>query len=163
MKNIKMILGIALFTATAVLAFAQQYDPESDFRAEPMDGGRSAKITSYVGSKWTVKIPPNIQGLPVTHIGDSAFNGNKSLVSVTVPNSVTSIGSGAFSGCTNLNSVTMPNSVTSIGSSAFSGCTGLTSINIPSSVTSIGGSAFSGCTNLTSVTIPDIRKTARFT
>ena len=173
MKNMKIILGIALFTATAVLAFAQ-YDPESDFRAEPMDGGRSVRIIGYTGDKWTIRIPPRIRDLPVTHIGDRAFKDNRNFINVTIPNGVTSIGDGAFSGCTNLNNVTVPNSVTSIGQQAFSGCTSLNitwnynpaltaenfkdylkTVIIPNGVTTIRDEAFQQCSNLTSVTIPN--------
>ena len=70
---------------------------------------------------------------------------------VTIQTGVTSIG--GFSNCKSLISVTIPNSVTSIGNSAFSGCTSLTSVTIPSSVTSIGNNAFSDCTSLASITV----------
>ena len=89
----------------------------------------------------------------VTNIGDSAFSGCGRLTSVTIPNGVTSIGGYVFSGCDGLTSVTIPDSVTSIGSFAFYDCSGLTSVTIPNGVTSIGGSAFSSCSNLRSVTI----------
>ncbi|MDR3356528.1 MAG: leucine-rich repeat domain-containing protein [Spirochaetaceae bacterium] len=44
----------------------------------------------------------------VTGIGDKAFGGNKTLVSVTFPASLTSIGSSAFFNCGKLASVTLP-------------------------------------------------------
>jgi len=102
----------------------------------------------------------------------------------------TSIGDGAFTGCTTLISVTIGSSVTSIYyDNAFNGCTNLTAINaaddnsayisqdgvlynknktslvkypagkagaiiIPANVTRIESSAFNGCTSL-SITIPD--------
>ena len=59
----------------------------------------------------------------------SAFKGNKSLTSVTIPSSVTSIGDDAFEDCTSLTSVIIPSSVTSIGGDAFRGCSSLKEIH----------------------------------
>jgi hypothetical protein len=102
----------------------QQYDPESDFNAEPVDGGKGVMITRYLGDKWEVNIPPQIRGLPVTSIKYIAF-AEKKLISVTIPNSVTSIGERAFLG-NQLTSVTIPDSVTSIGIYAFNPLTSIT-------------------------------------
>ena len=68
-----------------------------------------------------------------------------------IPDSVTSIGQHAFNGCRSLTSVTIPDGVTSIGAYAFSECSSLTSVTIPDSVTSIGDGAFASCTSLTDV------------
>ena len=89
----------------------------------------------------------------VIKIGSSAFESNKFLTSITIPNSVTEIGYCAFDGCSSLKSITIPDSVTSIGESAFYYCKSLASVTIPDSVTEIGDHAFYGCTSLTSVTI----------
>src|SRR6185503_15091478 len=110
-------------------------------------------ITGYTGPGGVVVIPATINGLPVTRIGDDAFNGKTSLTSVTIPNSVTSIGYYAFSFCTNLTSVTIPNSVTNIRGSAFYSCFSLTSVTMPNSVTNIGGAAFSSCTSLSTISV----------
>ena len=89
-------------------------------------------------------IPAQINGVAVTSIGDSAFQGCTGLTSVTIPGSVTNIEARAFSDCTGLTSVTISEGVTSIGSGAFYNCTNLTSVIIPASVRQIGGGAFSG-------------------
>jgi len=92
--NPKLILAILLLKAT-VSAWAQ-YNPESDFTVARSSDGRSITITGYTVIRQAVNIPPTIQGLPVTVIGDEAFR-LKQLTSVTIPNSVITIEDRAFS------------------------------------------------------------------
>jgi len=149
--NKKLGLGVVLLLAVAFTACGQQYDNASDFRVTPLDGGRSAEITAYVGNKQTVNIPPRIEGMTITKIGDGAFEG-KEIIRITIPNSVTSIGRGAFTE-NRFTSITLPAGLTSIGAGAFNSCTSLTSITLPAGLTSIGEYAFGYCTSLASVTI----------
>ena len=100
-------------------------------------------------------IPAEIEGLPVTSIGDNAFAGCKSLTSIALPGGVISIGRNAFQACTGLTSINIPESVTSIGSYGFINCFSLTSITIPEGVTSIEDWTFLQCGSLTSITIPE--------
>ena len=145
------LLALILFIFIPFSAFAQQYEPASNFEVKIINNGKGIEITKYTWNNKAVRIPPQIQGLPVTSIGNEAFARNQ-LTSVTIPNSVTSIGNSAFYG-NQLTSVTIPNSVTSIGDWVFAE-NRLTSVTIPNSVTSIGGSAFSR-NQLTSITIPN--------
>jgi outer membrane protein assembly factor BamB len=126
--------------------------PISDFQYSI--GGGKATIDLYLGAGGDVVIPSTIEGMPVTAIGDGAFD-STAITSVTIPNSVTKIGDWAFNGCTALTSVSMPSTVTRIGTSVFFSCTALTSITIQDGVTQIGEWAFAYCSALTSITIPD--------
>ena len=113
---------------------------------------------SYV-DKWVVGCDTSVTSVVLQEntagIGDRAFYGCNSLMSVTIPDSVTIIGDEAFHDCCNLTSVTIPDSVIAIGDEAFRACLNLASVTIGNSVTSIGDNAFFDCYNLTSVTIPD--------
>ena len=140
-------LALIFFIFIPFSAFAQT---EADFTVLPTADGKGVEITRCKGFNLKdVRIPPQIQGLPVISIAAGAFFRGR-LTSITIPNTVTSIGNESFSG-NQLTSVTIPNSVTSIGAGAFAD-NRLTSITIPNSVTSIGVIAFSG-NQLTSITI----------
>ena len=100
-----------------------------------------------------LNIPSEINGVPVTAIGDKAFYQCANLTSITIPKGVTRIGEQAFYACTGLTGVVLPDGVTSIGKNAFHACRNLTSVTIPGSLATIGYGAFQA-TGLTSVTIP---------
>ncbi len=71
-------------------------------------------ITGYDGTVAEVEIPAEIDGLPVTYIGNYAFDYCELLTSVIIPDSVTSIGDYAFN-CCNLKEITIPSSVVYCG------------------------------------------------
>ncbi len=91
----------------------------------------------------------------ITSIGECAFLGCKSLLKVTMPNTVKEIKYAGFENCENLKSVVIPNSVSSIGNYAFWGCSSLEEIDIPNSVQNIGRYAFSRCKGLSSIVLPN--------
>ena len=89
----------------------------------------------------SVEIPSEIDGMPVTRIGPTAFY-ESSLKSVVIPEGVTTIKSGAFWHCKSLAEVKLPSTLTTIEGFAFNDCQSLETIEFPKSVTYIGNSAF---------------------
>jgi len=147
-KNLSVTVLMTVIVCT-MIACGAKYDPETDFQAEPIDGGKGVEIASYDGAKWEVKIPPKIQKIPVTGIRNEAFL-EKNLTSVTIPKSVTTIGESAFRK-NQLTKITLPNNITNIGNNAFAE-NQLTSVKIPHSVTHLSG--FNG-NQITDIVIPD--------
>ena len=125
-----------------------------DYTYQVSSDSQSVEITKYTGSAWELTIPAELDGKPVTAIGNDAFSGNGILNSVTIPDSVERIGNCAFNRCSRLTYVSIPEGLTSIGESAFAS-TSLCYVKLPESVTSIGPSAFVWCRELTTMIIPN--------
>ena len=123
-------------------------------------------INKYLGTESDVDIPSQIEGIIVTHIGNSAFWKNETIQTVHIPNTVKRIDEGssdtefyngycgAFKDCTNLRAITIPGSVEIIGKLAFSGCTSLTEVILGNGLQVINNEAFSGCIVLESLELP---------
>ena len=94
--------------------------------------GASYSVSKGSCTDTEINIPPVYNSLPVTSIGEHAFDGCNKLTNIIIPNSVTIIGFAAFIDCGGLIGITIPNSVTSISALAFSGCSGLEEINVTS-------------------------------
>jgi hypothetical protein len=124
--------GLAAFNLSTTVAQGEDY-------IYTINNG-TITITGYTGPGGALAVPSTINSLPVTAIGDGAFDWCTSLTSVTIPDTVISIGVGAFDDCASLTNILIPNSVTSIGDYAFDDCYLLRSFSFPQSVTSIGES-----------------------
>ena len=105
---------------------------------------------SYTGTNGTA--------LPVTAIALGAFKGNKTAVTVYIPDTVTKIGggvTGAFEGAKSLTTVVCGTGITEIANRAFAECPELKRIELKNGIKKIGSYAFAGCENLESIVIPD--------
>ena len=119
-----------------------------------MKDWESGSIEDWHYTQYDDLIEKVIINAEITNIGNSAFIGCSSLISITIPKGVIYIGSDAFRGCSSLESIDIPEGVTSIEDDVFYGCSSLKNIIIPEGVTSIGNGAFSGCSSLENINIP---------
>lgn len=137
-KNYKILETEEITTLQMPLIISDyRQEDESDIPAaenfmtfEPYGNGYAVTELDERYRGKAIEIPVSHNGMPVTSIGEDAFNGCSSITSVTIPDSVASIGEGAFSGCNSLTSVTIGNGVTSIGLNAFSNCGSLSEVHI---------------------------------
>ena len=151
-------------TATPVPIPAAEVDKSFTYRQQ----NGTVTITEYLGNERDVVVPDNVDGVPVTRIGDEAFSyrdGTENIQTVVLPANVTSIGDNAFLYCKGLTTVTLPAGLLSIGESAFYGCEQLTEVLLSSEepyrepVTSyadacVGPYAFFNCESLARMTVP---------
>lgn len=102
-----------------------------------------------------IVIPAEIDGKPVTYIGEFAFHNCEFIETVTMPDTVTTINQSAFYECVNLKTVDFPDNLTIIAEQAFYNCTSLIGVDFPDSVFYINNNAFYGCSNLVNVNFSD--------
>lgn len=102
----------------------------------------------------TIEVPSELDGLPVTVIGDHAF-ASTAAEEVILPDSISAIGDMAFAGSKTLHKVIIPDGIERIGNECFMNCTNLQVVRLPQSLKSIGVRAFYGCSKLMGMDIPD--------
>jgi len=174
MKKIGFV--IVLTVLSHFIAFGQNQD-NFEFIINGCGDNQTITILRYTGTARNICIPDRINGIPVTVIGDYAFQmrngenrpriiGNSIIItnspisqifeiglfSVVIPNTVKVIGEGAFANNL-LKSIEIPDSVIEIKSGAFS-WNQLTHVEIPNSIKEIQPNVFRN-NPLISVTIPD--------
>jgi hypothetical protein len=109
------------------------------FEYEVDEDGKSVFVYKYTGKEKKVVVPAEIEGLPVT---GCAFSDDKSVKSITLPDSITEIGSLAFRDCDNLTEIKLPKHLKRLGNigsdgswtSSFNNCNNLREITLPESL-----------------------------
>ena len=105
----------------------------------------------------SLSLPNSLQTIEngAEYSNNGAFEGNKNLTEVTIPDNVTALGAYTFEYCSALSQVTLPDGLLSIGARAFHNCTSLRTIRFGADLLTIGENAFENCSALSSVAIPD--------
>lgn len=154
--SLALFLAMALSLAAPAHALIYEYELESGFLRFDASTGT---ITDCYTAQTSVEIPSEVYGVPVTAIGDKAFQGCGMLTDIVIPSTVMEIGQGAFSGCRQLTSITIPGTVVTLAdardefSGIFHECYGLESITITGNIKRIPDYMFKNCENLKEVTL----------
>ena len=132
---------LRLFFILSLLAVSVRAASLDDLTWEVVDGEVTITDCNHY-AEGEMEIPETIGGMPVTTIGDSAFEGCMRLTEVQIPGSVIEIKREAFKE-TNISSLVIPDSVTLIGQWAFAYC-GLRNISIGKNVSGLTANHFEG-------------------
>ena len=81
-----------------------------------------------------IKVPTEIDGMPVVSVGKYSFWDCSSITSVSIPEGVLDVGADAFYGCGRLENVEMPASITNIHNDAFYHLNSIRSVTLPACV-----------------------------
>ncbi len=155
------------------------YEEDNMFRYKVYDNADEATLVSVTNPPHELMeelvIPDNINDIPVTAIGQSAFEGQSFFRNVKIGDKIEDIGRSAFAcselraielnpqitqiaprtfdGCKNLQTVTNADSVETIEYQAFS-CSDLQEFDFGSNLISVDYYAFQSCPNLRKIVIP---------
>ena len=101
-----------------------------------------------------VKIPEEIDGIPIYKLGKHVFKDNNTITTVAFGKKLKSIGVGSFYNCQKLKELLIPSNVKMIDSGAFRNCKSLRKVMIENGVIHISNNVFRGCENLTDIYLP---------
>src|SRR5579862_2061966 len=87
-----LVFGLVLFAVPTAVQAQYVWQTNSD--------GVSLTITQYTGPGGDIIIPSQIDGLPVTAIGDNVFWHRTDLTNVLIQAGTAYVGQNAFQGCT---------------------------------------------------------------
>ena len=137
-----LIIAVAAISQIPVTAVEAKTTATADFQIN------EGTLVKYQGTASTITIPKEVE-----RIGEEAFAGNTTLVSVRIPTTVEEIAYGAFANCTSLKRVTISDGTKELGNGVFVGCSNLTKVIFGKAVKTVGSGIFVGCSKLEQVDI----------
>ena len=155
-KAISLILSVVMIISIVAGVDLSAYAVMSESYTYTVENGEATiSLSSYSSPtpSGKITIPSEIDGYPVTRIGD--FYNCTEITNIVIPNSVKSISNNAFQDCTGLVSVTIPSSVEEIEHRAFMNCFNLQNVTIENGVKVISAWVFYNCSSLKNITLPE--------
>lgn len=139
-----------------------------------------AAITRVVSDEAQLILPQEIEGCPVTALGEDCFAGtspetvefsgglelrrelspkaktydNKTLKRVILPHTLKTVGARCFAHCVVLPRVDLPQSITELGDRVFHYCNALQRIELPDNITVLPEYTFAECRHLLRISLP---------
>ncbi len=178
-KTLSIILAVLMvFTAIPLNNVMATAADLSGFKFLYNDARTKVTVSSYSGSKTSVEIPSEVNGIPVVGIDSYTFADCANLEEVIIPDSVTQIGAHAFDGTAiyknhmsaypkeplyidghliackgtyDSGEIVIAGGTKSVASFAFEGVSTLKSITVPASLVHIGSYAFKDCIALDTI------------
>lgn len=117
--------------------------------------GGNYYVSGYEGTSPTVTVPSIHNGKNVNAIGQSAFKGNTTITSVSLPSEVKKIDRMGFYQCSNLLSISMPG-VERLEYLSLGNCTKMTTAPIPTTIKYIGEGAFNQANKLSEINLQNV-------
>ncbi len=134
MKNIARLL-LCLFLLCTGLLFVgcnEEPLPPPELSYTLNSAGTAYTVSgmgTYTGGD--IEVPSTVNGVPVTAVAEGAFQNQRGITGIALPDSISVIGKNAFSGCAGMTSLRMGDNVIFIGDYAFHGCNAIRSATIP--------------------------------
>lgn len=114
--------------------------------------GDHVVLEKYMGTETEVEVPEEVEGKPVTEIGEACFHSYEGLIRITLHEYIITINKYAFFGCTNLREVLQCGQVKIFGLCCFDKCEALETVEWGEDVEIISTSAFYSCKALRRLT-----------
>lgn len=163
LAKLTAVLCAAVLTFSGVTASAAAplpYTLRTERSIMPFDAADDTEETMIIGG-YEGEVPANLvipqiyEGKKVIGIEACVFQGNRNIITLSLPGTLFSIGDEAFKSCRRMESLTLENGISYIGDSSFENCDALKAVTIPQSVEGIGAYAFRGCSAMQTLVIPE--------
>ncbi len=158
-RIVSLVLCILMLAFATVTVAAKTVFPVGSWVYEKINNETEFEIDEYVGTSSDVYTLLHHNKIPITSVGEYAFESNEYVQTVNLRAPLYAIQNYAFSGCSALNTVVLNSGITHIGAGAFMSCKALTSINLQDTVIpAVLSSTFDNCDSLVEITLPDTVK-----